>query len=143
MNVSDFKLSCSRSGVWHFAYTKVGISSTLKSQVVNSIAKPVDFNACEIDESSHPDWFKAAVSGIDKALRLIKIKRDESFTIEIICIKGVEVDSQYDDIEVCSFLAVVKAVMGEDINYSLDVVNSKWNVKFAEEYNWNYEYQQH
>ena len=63
-NNGEFKIACSKAGIWHFAYVKIQASSTNHSQVINSIIKPVNAQEAEIDETTHPDWFNAAVDGI-------------------------------------------------------------------------------
>jgi hypothetical protein len=107
--ISEFKISRSRSGVYHFAYVRVQIKSSSKSQILNSIHKPVNTNDAEIDEN-HREWFDAAVSGIQLALQHITKYKDEKFIIEIVCIKGVEVDTRSEDIKECAFMAVTKAI---------------------------------
>lgn len=140
MNTGKFKLSCSKSGKWHFAYVKVKADFSLESQIINSITKPVNFDECEIDEIIYPDWFNAAIDGINQASKLIEVVDNKKITVEIICIKGVEVDTRYDDIRASAFLAVVNAFMGENINYSLDMIDNTWDICFDKEYNWNYKY---
>ena len=108
--ISEFKISRSESGVYHFAYVRVQIKSSSRSQILNSIHKPVNTNDAEIDET-HVEWFDAAVNGIELALLCISKYTDEKFIIEIVFIKGVEVDTRSEDIKECAFMAVTKAIL--------------------------------
>jgi hypothetical protein len=108
--VSEFKIAQSKSGVYHFAYVRVQIKPGSKSQIINSIHKPVNTNDAEIDET-HTEWFDAAVNGIQSALQYIAEYTDEKFIVEIVCIKGVEVDTQSEDIKECAFMATTKAIL--------------------------------
>jgi hypothetical protein len=108
--VSEFKIARSRAGVFHFGYVRVQIESSSKSQIINSIHKPVNTNNAEIDET-HTEWFDAAVNGIRSALQYISRYTDEKFIVEIVCIKGVEVDTRSEDIKKCAFMAVAKAIL--------------------------------
>jgi hypothetical protein len=49
--VGEYKIAQSKSGVYHFAYVRVQIKFSLKSQILNSIHKPVNTNDAEIDEA--------------------------------------------------------------------------------------------
>jgi hypothetical protein len=89
---------------------RVQIKSSSKSQILNSIHKPVNTNDAEIDET-HTEWFDAAVNGIQSALQYIAKYTDEKFIIEIVCIKGVEVDTRSEDIKECAFMAITKAIL--------------------------------
>jgi hypothetical protein len=112
--VSEFKIARSRSGIYHFAYVRVQIKSSSESQIINSIHKPVNTNNAEIDET-HTEWFDAAVNGIQLALQYIAKYTDEKFIVEIICIKGVVVDTRSEDIKECAFMATTKAILDPQI----------------------------
>ena len=112
--ISEFKIAQSRSGVFHFGYVRIQVQSSLRSQVVNSIAKPVNTSDAEVDET-HYEWFTAAVNGVQSALEYITKYTDEKFIVEIVCIKGVEVDTQSEDIKECAFMATTKAVLDPQI----------------------------
>jgi hypothetical protein len=108
--VSEFKIAKSKSGVYHFAHVRVQITSSSKSQILNSIHKPVNTNDAEIDET-YTEWFDAAVNGIQSALQYIAKHTDEKFIVEIVCIKGVVVDTRSEDIKECAFMATTKAIL--------------------------------
>lgn len=125
---SEFKIACSKVGIWHFAHVKIQASSTNHSQIINSIVKPVDTEEAEIDEKTHPDWFNAAVDGIQSALKYIQRYRSEKFTIEINCIKGVEVDTRTSDVEAAAFIATINGILGDTHSYQLNTIEDKWNI---------------
>jgi hypothetical protein len=108
--VGEYKIAQSRSGVYHFAYVRVQIKSSSKSQILNLIHKPVNTNDAEIDDT-HTEWFDAAVNGIQSAFQYISKYTDEKFIVEIVCIKGVEVDTRSEDIKECAFMAITKAIL--------------------------------
>jgi hypothetical protein len=108
--VGEYKIAQSKSGIYHFAYVKIRIKFSSKSQILNSIHKPVNTNDAEIDET-HIEWFDAAVNGIQSALQYISKYTDEKFIVEIACIKGVEVDTRSEDIKECAFMATTKAIL--------------------------------
>ena len=125
---SEFKIACSRAGVWHFAYVRIQASSTTHSQIINSIIKPVNAGEAEIDEITHSDWFNAAVDGIQSALKYIQKYTSEKFIIEVNCIKGVEVDTRSYDVEAAAFLATIKSILGDKKTYQLNLIDDRWNI---------------
>ena len=131
-NNGEFKIACSKAGIWHFAYVKIQASSTNHSQVINSIIKPVNAQEAEIDETTHPDWFNAAVDGIQSALKYIHQCTGKKFTIEVNCIKGIEVDTRPYDVKAAAFLATIKAILGDKKYYHLNLIDDKWDVIFTE-----------
>lgn len=108
--VGEYKIARSKSGVYHFAYVRVQIKSSSRTQILNSIHKPVNTNEAEIDET-HTEWFDAAVNGIRSALQCIAQYTDEKFIVEIACIKGVLVDTRSEEIKECAFMATTKAIL--------------------------------
>jgi hypothetical protein len=131
--ISEFKLSNSRLGIYHFGYVKLKVKSSSKTQIINSISKPVNINNGEVDEIICPTWFDAAIDGINEALSYINQDTTQLFVVEIICIKGVEVDTKADDIRVSAFMATIKAIVGEDIYYRLERANEQWNIIFEKQ----------
>jgi hypothetical protein len=129
---SEFKIACSKAGIWHFAYVKIQASSADRMQVINSIIKPVNTKETEIDETTHPDWFNAAVNGIQSALQYFHKYTSEKFLIEVNCIKGVIIDTRSYDVEAAAFLVTIKAVLGDDISYQLNLINDKWDIILAD-----------
>jgi hypothetical protein len=110
MIIGEFKIASSESGIYHFAYVRVQIQASSKTQILNSIHKPVNTNEGEVDET-HTEWFDAAVDGIESALQHIAKYTDEKFTVEIVCIKGTVVDTRPADIKECAFVATTKSIL--------------------------------
>jgi hypothetical protein len=104
----EYKLAFSKNEVWHFAYLELYIALSDRSQVINSIEKPVNIKDAEFDEITHPDWFNAAVDGIQADRYFINRANGDKLTVQIVCLKGVEVDTKYDNIKTVAFLATMK-----------------------------------
>jgi hypothetical protein len=128
---SEFKLACSKAGIFHFSYVKLQISSASNSAIINSINKPVNDNEGEIDETTRSEWFNAAINGIQSALIYIRRYTSENFMIQIICIKGVDLDTRSCDVEAAAFLAIVKVFMCSKECYHLELVGDKWDITFT------------
>jgi hypothetical protein len=108
--VGEYRLAAVKNSICYFSVVSVNVEIQKKRSSITESINSANSSLGEVNSNDYPEWVSAALDGVEDTIKYIEMRKNRYYSVEIIKIIGIQVDTTIDAVKTSATLATWKAI---------------------------------
>jgi hypothetical protein len=108
--VGEYRLAAVKNSICYFSVVSVNVEIQKKRSSITESINSANSSLGEVNSNDYPEWVSAALDGVEDTIKYIEMRKNRYYSVEIIKIIGIQVDTTIDAVRTSATLATWKAI---------------------------------